>query len=199
MPAIHLEAVAGRAPSRAHPALRVGVTNLTLNHLHCCVERALPVPSVAAWIEREVPVRLPVDRVGTVDRLVFDQLLEHFGISEAAIVGRGGALIPAMNYDEQLALYARGEVNALWQFMGIPSPSDPGRPPPAPTEAAAVSRAVHRDDARRGLDGGDDAGRRLRRGRPAGTHHRDGDLAGVSRERRRGRGARDRQRDRRSR
>jgi hypothetical protein len=28
-----------------------------------------------------------------------------------------------MNYDEQLALYARSEVNALWQFMGIPSPS----------------------------------------------------------------------------
>ena len=32
-------------------------------------------------------------------------------------------MIPAMSYDEQLALYARSEVNALWQFMGIPSPS----------------------------------------------------------------------------
>ena len=123
-PPMTAAAVAGRAPyTRTYPALRVGVTNLTLNHLHCCVERALPVPSVAACLERQFPLRLPVDRVGTVDRLVFDQLLEHFGISESVIEGRGGALIPAMNYDEQLELYARREVNALWQFMGIPSPS----------------------------------------------------------------------------
>jgi hypothetical protein len=28
-----------------------------------------------------------------------------------------------MSYDEQLELYEAGDVNALWQFMGIPSPS----------------------------------------------------------------------------
>ncbi len=28
-----------------------------------------------------------------------------------------------MTYDEQLGLYEKGEVNSLWQFMGIPSPS----------------------------------------------------------------------------
>jgi uncharacterized protein len=71
----------------------------------------------------EYPLRLPVDRIGTVDRLVFQRLLEHFGISEPAIDRWGGSLIPAASYDEQLALYARREVNALWQFMGIPSPS----------------------------------------------------------------------------
>ena len=103
--------------------MRVGVTNLTLNYLHCCVEQALPLASVAAWMQHQYPLRLPVDRVGTVDRLVFQRLLAHFGVSESAIERWGGALIPAMNYDEQLALYARSEVNALWQFMGIPSPS----------------------------------------------------------------------------
>ena len=123
-PPMTAAAIAGRAPyTQAYPALRVGVTNLTLNHLHCCVEQTLPLPSVAAWMQDRYPLRLPVDRVGTVDRLIFQQLLAHFGISEPTIESWGGALIPAANYDEQLALYARSEVNALWQFMGIPSPS----------------------------------------------------------------------------
>lgn len=123
-PPMTAAAIAGRAPyTQAYPALRVGVTNLTVNHLHCCVEQALPLPSVVAWMQHQYPLHLPVDRVGTVDRLVFQRLLAHFGVSEAAMERWGGALIPAMNYDEQLALYARSEVNALWQFMGIPSPS----------------------------------------------------------------------------
>jgi hypothetical protein len=117
-------AVVGRAPyTQAYPALRVGVTNLTLNYLHCCVEQVLPLVSVAAWMQHQYPLRLPVDRVGTVDRLVFQRLLAHFRVPESAIERWGGALIPAMDYDEQLALYARSEANALWQFMGIPSPS----------------------------------------------------------------------------
>jgi hypothetical protein len=58
-----------------------------------------------------------------VDRLVFQRLLAHCGVCASDIERWGGTLIPAMNYDEQLALYARSEVNALWQFMGIPSPS----------------------------------------------------------------------------
>ena len=123
-PPMTAAAVVGRAPyTQAYPALRVGVTNLTLNYLHCCVEQVLPLASVAAWMQQQYPLRLPVDRVGTVDRLVFQRLLAHFEVSESAIERWGGALIPAMDYDEQLALYARSEVNALWQFMGIPSPS----------------------------------------------------------------------------
>ena len=123
-PPMTAAAIAGRAPySRSWPALRVGVCNLTVNHLHCCVERSLPVSSVERWMRAEYPLRLPVDRIGTVDRLVFQRLLEHFGIFEPAIDRWGGSLIPAASYDEQLALYARREVDALWQFMGIPSPS----------------------------------------------------------------------------
>ena len=123
-PPMTAAAIAGRPPyTQAHPALRVGVSNLTLNHLHCCVEQTLPLPSVAAWMQRQYPLRLPVDRVGTVDRLVFQRLFAHFGVAESDIECWGGALIPALTYDEQFALYARGEVNALWQFMGIPSPS----------------------------------------------------------------------------
>jgi uncharacterized protein len=123
-PPMTTAAIAGRTPyTQAHPALCVGVTNLTLNHLHCCVEQTLPLSSVAAWMQHQYPLRLPVDRVGTVDRLVFQRLLAHFGVCESDLERWGGALIPAMNYDEQFALYARGEVNALWQFMGIPSPS----------------------------------------------------------------------------
>lgn len=123
-PPMTAAAIAGGPPySQAWPALRVGVTNLTVNFLHCWVERPLPVPSVEAWMRHHDPLRLPVDRIGTVDRLVFQRLLAHFGVSEAAIEAWGGALIPAMSYEEQLALYTRREVNALWQFMGIPSPS----------------------------------------------------------------------------
>jgi TRAP transporter TAXI family solute receptor len=123
-PPMTAAAIAGRPPyTRAYPALCVGVANLTVNYLHCCVEHALPLPSVAAWPRDRYPLRLPVDRVGTVDRLVFERLLAHFEVSESDIEGWGGALIQATSYDEQLDLYARGTVNALWQFMGIPSPS----------------------------------------------------------------------------
>jgi TRAP transporter TAXI family solute receptor len=123
-PPMTAAAIAGHTPyTQAYPALRVGVTNLTVNYLHCCVEQALPLSSVADWIQQRYPLRLPVDRFGTVDRMVFQLLLAHFGVSEPAMERWGGTLIPAINYDAQLSLYARGEVNALWQFMGVPSPS----------------------------------------------------------------------------
>jgi uncharacterized protein len=123
-PPMTAAAMAGRAPyDQAYPALRVGVANLTVNYLHCFVERALPLPSVATWLAQRYPLRLPVDRMGTVDRMVFQLTLEHFAVSEAEVARWGGALVPARSYDEQFALYTRHEVNALWQFMGIPSPS----------------------------------------------------------------------------
>jgi uncharacterized protein len=123
-PPMTAAAIAGRRPyDRMHPALRIGVANLTTNYLHCFVEQSLPIDSVAAWLEQRRPVRMPVDRVGTVDRMVFQMTLDHFGVSEPDIQRWGGSLVPANNYDEQLALYRAGSVNALWQFMAIPSPS----------------------------------------------------------------------------
>ena len=123
-PPMTAAAVAGRPPyDRAFPDLRVAVANLTVNHLHCFVERAVPLASVEAWMAERHPLRMPVDRIGTVDRLVFQHTLAHFGAAEADIAAWGGALVEAVNYDEQLALYRDGAVNALWQFMGIPSPS----------------------------------------------------------------------------
>jgi TRAP transporter TAXI family solute receptor len=123
-PPMTAAAVAGRAPyAQAYPALRVGVANLTVNYLHCFVAQELPLDSVEAWMQQRYPLRLPVDRVGTVDRMVFQHTLRHFGVSEADVTHWGGTLVPAMSYDEQLELYARGEANALWQFMAIPSPS----------------------------------------------------------------------------
>jgi TRAP transporter TAXI family solute receptor len=123
-PPMTAAAIGGRGPyDQAYPALRLGVTNLTVNYLHCFVEQALPLQSVAAWLQQRYPLRLPVDRLGTVDRLVFQLTLDHFDVSEADVTCWGGALVPARSYDEQLALYTRHEVNALWQFMGIPSPS----------------------------------------------------------------------------
>ncbi len=53
----------------------VGVTNLTVNYLHCGAEQTLPPSSVTDWMQCRYPLRLPVDRVGTVDRLVFQRLL----------------------------------------------------------------------------------------------------------------------------
>jgi hypothetical protein len=145
-PPMTAAAVAGRPPyDRAYPALCVGVANLTTNYLHCFVERALPLESVESWLERRQPVRMPVDRVGTVDRMVFQLTLGHFGLAEADVERRGGVLVPARSYDEQLALYTAGSVNALWQFMGIPSPSiarahevRPLRPLPFPASLVAA-------------------------------------------------------------
>jgi len=123
-PPMTAAAIAGRQPyDQVYPELRVGIANLSMNYLHCFVEQTLPVQSVAAWLEQRYPLRLPIDRIGTVDRMVFQLTLDHFGVSEADVARWQGVLVPARNYDEQLALYARHEVNALWQFMGVPSPS----------------------------------------------------------------------------
>jgi TRAP transporter TAXI family solute receptor len=72
---------------------------------------------------RAYPLRIPVDRVGTVDRMVFELALAHIGLSAERLEALGGRAVPARDYHEQLALYRRGDVDALWQFMGIPSPS----------------------------------------------------------------------------
>jgi uncharacterized protein len=100
-PPMTAAAITGRSPyNQAYPALRVGVANLTVNYLHCFVEQTLPLPSLAAWLEQRYPLRLPVDRMGTVDRMVFQLTLDHFGVSEAEVAHWGGALVPAKSYDE---------------------------------------------------------------------------------------------------
>ena len=127
-------ALAGRSPfERVYADLRVGVANLTVNHLQLAVAAKVPFRSLEEWPRERWPLRIPVDRIGTVDRLVFDSALAHLGLSEAAIERLGGRLVPASNYDEQLALFERQAVDALWQFMGIPSPS---------IEAAQAARSV---------------------------------------------------------
>lgn len=123
-PPMTAAALAGRIPyHRAYPDLRVGIANLTVNHLQFVVARDIPLNSLDEWAERRCPLRVPVDREGTVDRLVFDLAMRSVGIVESELLRWGGEFVPAANYHEQLALYRDGRVDALWQFMGIPSPS----------------------------------------------------------------------------
>ena len=123
-PPMTAAARAGRAPfGHPLPDLRVGVANLTVNHLQFMVGRDVPLAGLRDWTARRHPLRVPVDRVGTVDRLVFELALEQIGLTPAALESWGGGLVPAANYHEQLSLYRDGKVDALWQFMGIPSPS----------------------------------------------------------------------------
>lgn len=123
-PPMTVAARAGRPPFD-HPLtdLRVGVANLTVNHLQLMVGRDVPLAGLRDWTARRYPLRVPVDRVGTVDRLVFELALEQIGLTPVALESWGGGLVPAGNYNEQLSLYRDGKVDALWQFMGIPSPS----------------------------------------------------------------------------
>ena len=123
-PPMTAAARAGRAPfDRTYPDLRVGIANLTVNHLQFMVDRQLPSGRSGTGRPERHPLRVPVDRVGTVDRLVFDLALDHIGITPAALENWGGELVPADNYHRQLVLYREGLVDGLWQFMGIPSPS----------------------------------------------------------------------------
>jgi TRAP transporter TAXI family solute receptor len=123
-PPMTIAALAGRLPfDRAFPDLRVGLANLTTNYLQCMVDRACPVHTLQEWFQGRIPLRVPVDRVGTVDRMVFELTLQHFGVSAADAERWGSRLVPAANYDEQLALYEAGAADVLWQFMGIPSPA----------------------------------------------------------------------------
>jgi TRAP transporter TAXI family solute receptor len=123
-PPMTIAALAGQPPfAQAFPALRIGVANLTVNHLQWVVDRESPVHSLADWLQGSLPLRLPIDRDGTVDRMVFELALQHYGLSVADLPRRPSQTVPAANYHEQLALYQHQAVDALWQFMGIPSPS----------------------------------------------------------------------------
>jgi TRAP transporter TAXI family solute receptor len=123
-PPMTVAARAGRPPfDNALPDLRVGIANLTINHLQFVVDREVPIGELRDWPTRRYPLRVPVDRIGTVDRLVFELALDQLGITPAALLSWGGGLVPADNYHQQLSLYRERRVDALWQFMGIPSPS----------------------------------------------------------------------------
>ena len=123
-PPMTVAALAGSTPfDRPYPDLRCGVANLTMNHLQFVVAQDVPLTSFQDWLLKRWPLRLPVDRVGTVDRMVFDLALDHYGASQEDLAEFGGAAVPAMNYDEQLALYSQGKVDGFWQFMAIPNPS----------------------------------------------------------------------------
>jgi TRAP transporter TAXI family solute receptor len=149
-PPMTAAALAGRSPfEQALPDLRVGIANLTVNHLQFMVSREVPIQALRDWPAQRWPLRVPVDRVGTVDRLVFELALEGIGLTAAALVSWGGGLVLADNYHQQLALYRDGRVDALWQFMGIPSPSiqeahaaRPVKPLPLPEELIARLTAL---------------------------------------------------------
>ena len=99
-PPMTVAALAGRSPfDRAYPDLRVCVANLTTNYLQCMVERACPVHTLQEWLQGRMPLRVPVDRVGTVDRRVFELTLQHFGVSAVDVEHWGSRLVPAANYD----------------------------------------------------------------------------------------------------
>jgi TRAP transporter TAXI family solute receptor len=142
-PPMTVAALAGRAPfERAWPGLRIGVANLTTNYLQCMVSRTHPIETLEGWLQTRVPLRLPVDRVGTVDRMVFELALEHCGVTATEVEQWGSRLVPARNYDEQLAMYEAGTVDALWQFMGIPSPSIAAAQALKPLKALALPPAL---------------------------------------------------------
>jgi TRAP transporter TAXI family solute receptor len=142
-PPMTVAALAGRSPfDRAFPDLRVGVANLTTNYLQCMVNRACPVHTLHEWLQGRTPLRVPVDRVGTVDRMVFELTLQHFGVSAADVEHWGSRLVPAVNYHEQLALYQADAVDVLWQFMAIPSPAIQAAHALRPLNALALPPAL---------------------------------------------------------
>ena len=142
-PPMTVAALAGRSPfERAFPDLRVGVANLTTNYLQCMVDRACPVYTLHEWLQGRALLRVPVDRVGTVDRMVFERTLQHFGVSAVDVEHWGSRLVPAANYHEQLALYQAGAVDVLWQFMGIPSPAIQAAHALRPLKAFALPPAL---------------------------------------------------------
>lgn len=123
-PPMCVAALSGSHPyDRAYEDIRIGVANLTVNYLQFVVAQDVPLNSLDDWFQKRYPLRIPVDRVGTVDRMVFQLSLEHFGVSESSIEDWGSKAVPANDYDTQLSLFRDKAVDALWQFMGIPSPS----------------------------------------------------------------------------
>jgi TRAP-type uncharacterized transport system substrate-binding protein len=123
-PPMTVAALAGKTPFE-HPYsdLRVGITNLTVNYLQFVVAQDIPLASLEDWSQTGYPLRIPVDRADTVDRMVFELALEHLGVSDKRTGHQAIKSSSARNYNEQLALYEREEMDGFWQFMAIPSPS----------------------------------------------------------------------------
>lgn len=150
-PPMTVAALAGTDPyDRAYPDLRVGIADLTVNHLQFVVARDVPLNSLEGWAEQRLPLRIPVDREGTVDRLFFDLAMQRIGISRADLISWGGELVPAANYHEQLALYRAGRVDGLWQFMGVPSPSILAAQASRPLKVLPLSERLIRELVPRG-------------------------------------------------
>jgi TRAP transporter TAXI family solute receptor len=123
-PPMTAAALAGRPPfEHPHSDLRVGISNLSVNYLQFVVAQGIPLASLEEWPQTGYPLRMPVDRAGTVDRMVFELALQHLGMSDQGTEGWTSRLVPTRNYNEQLALYAREETDGFWQFMVMPSPS----------------------------------------------------------------------------
>jgi TRAP transporter TAXI family solute receptor len=137
------------------PELRIGLANLTLNHLQFAVSRDTPLNSFGEWVNQQYPLRIPVDRDSTVDRLVFRLALDFHGALESDLERWGGAAVPAMDYYQQLELYRSGEVDALWQFMGIPSPAIQEANTWRPLKILPLSHALICDLERRGWTSAD--------------------------------------------
>jgi TRAP-type uncharacterized transport system substrate-binding protein len=183
-PPMTAAALAGREPfPRSYPDLRVALTNLTVNHLQLMVDARMDLLSLDEWPARRLPLRIPVDRVGTVDRLVFDLALAHVGMDADAIAAWGGGLVMAANYDEQLRLYRDGAVDALWQFMGIPSPSIKEAHRLRPLRAVGLPRGLIARLAALGWSPAELPGGRVRDSERPRSHGRHGHVDRVSRRR----------------
>src|SRR5262249_11973688 len=109
-PPMPAAALAGRMPyEQALPDFRVGIANLTVNHLQFMVSREVPVKALRDWPAQRWPLRVPVDRVGTVDRLVFELALEAIGLTVTVLANWGGALVPAAHHHQQPPPYRGGQ------------------------------------------------------------------------------------------
>jgi hypothetical protein len=127
-PPMTIAALAGKAPFE-HPysGLRVGITNLTVNYLQFVVARDIPLNSLEEWPQTGYPLRIPVERVGTVDRMVFELTLEHLGMLNQGIGHQAIISIPARNTKSN-SLFTKGRklmvFGSSWLFHHLPYKRD---------------------------------------------------------------------------
>lgn len=90
--------------------------------VHFVVNSDVPLDSAADIGRGTFPLRLAVDRKGTHDNWILEQVLGFYGVDTAALRARGGG-VREVGYNDQIMLLADGQVDGVLQNMQVPSGS----------------------------------------------------------------------------
>jgi TRAP transporter TAXI family solute receptor len=103
----------------AYPDLRGVIKGFGLSVTQFIVAEESGITSIEEIINQKYPIKVAVDRVGTVDDWVFKKILAFYDADYDTIASWGGKVTHA-GYGDQAVLYKDGHVDALLGHISVP-------------------------------------------------------------------------------